>query len=225
MKTIALQITSITLLFLTSVIYSQGKTNNQADLQDQVNYSKQQNYEYKNPFTFKIGTGVLLPQNTLKEYFGISPIVELEISIRISKKKSVGLSLQTIIPNQKESFKYIRDIDTIQAKATVIMNPLLRFKRHLVKTTRSDLNIQFGIGASIIQTNARNPYYEGNEKQNKYESITSFLATTGIEYSYSINGEEFFIGFDIQYAPYRVEGALREDIGTYFYVPKISYKF
>lgn len=224
MKTTILRFTCIALFFGISAI-SQSKTNSQNDLQDAINHSNQSKYNNKNPFSFKIGAGVLLPQNALKEYFGISPIIELGIDIAINKKKSIGLSLQTIIPNQKESFKYIRELDTIQAKATVIINPLLRFKRHLVNTTKSDLNIQIGIGASIIQTNARNPYYEGNEKQEKYESITSFLASTGLEYSCRIREEEFTIGFDIQYAPYQIEGALREDIGTYFYVPRISYKF
>jgi len=188
-------------------------------------YNSDPTIAYLKTAKFKIGTGVLIPQNGLKEYFGISPIIELRIEFPLKQNKSLEFSVQTIVPNQEESFRYIRDLDTINAKATLMINPILRFKKYFIKTKKSDLNLNVGFGISVIQTNARNLFYEGKEGQKKYETITAFLASPGIEYSYKFNNEELSVGFNVQYAPYKIEGSLRENLGTIFYTPKIAYKF
>ncbi len=136
------------------------------------------------------------------------------------------MAVQFVIPNQKEGFTYITSLDTISAKATFMFNPMLRFKKNLLNSHKSQLNLGLGLGVSILRTNARNPFYEGKDDDKKYEMITSFLASPGIEYTHQFNNKErLTFGFNLQYSPYKVEGALREDIGSVFYVPKIAYKF
>ena len=191
---------------------------------DSVYNSNNQNY-IKN-ISFRIGVGALIPQEGLKEYFGLSPMLDLSVNFPLRNKKSIDITIQLAIPNQKDDFTYLRTIDTIQAKSTLMFNGMLKFKKDIVKTRNSALNLNIGIGASFVTTNARNPFYEGEDNQEKYESITAFLVSPGLEYKKRFrNNDEVTFGVAIQYSPYRIEGAVREDIGGLFYVPKIAYRF
>jgi len=195
-----------------------------------VSYSQENNNSYKDymkTVTFNIGGGVLIPQDGLKEYFGVSPLLELSAKFPLKNKKSLVVAMQFVIPTQKEEFVYIRTIDTVSAKATFMFNPMVKFKKSILNSDVHNLNLGLGIGASIIHTNARNPFYDGNnEKSKKYEMITSILVSPELEYVRKFsNNDELSIVFGVQYSPYKIEGALREDIGSIFFVPKITYKF
>ncbi|MEE9349657.1 MAG: hypothetical protein V3U80_06385 [Flavobacteriaceae bacterium] len=180
--------------------------------------------------SFRIGTGVLLPQKKLKKYFGISPFVELSFDFPTKNGKSIEFALQMVVPNQKEKFKYARSTDTISAKASFMINPMVKFRKDLFNIDRSRLNIGLGIGASLITTDARNPFYEGEtgseNKKEKYETISTMLIAPSIEYTYTFrNNDRISMGFNLQFSPYKVEGSLQTDIGSLFYVPRIAYKF
>jgi len=186
--------------------------------------------DYENESFLKIGTGVLLPQKELKAFFDVSPFVELSVNYPIKNGKTIELAIQMVLPNQKRNFEYARSTDTISAKASFMLNPMLKFKKDLFVKGKSKVNIGLGIGASLITTNARNPYYQGESgsenKKEKYETINTILIAPSIEYSYTFNNDDkVFIGFNLQFSPYKVEGSLQTDIGNLFYVPRISYKF
>jgi len=186
------------------------------------------NYQnYIKEISFKLGVGVLIPKEGIKEYFGTSPMVDLTVNFPIKNRKSLDLILQFAIPNQKDEFTYLRTIDTIQAKSTFMVNGFLKFKKDIIKTDYTVINIGLGVGFSHVNTNARNPFYQGKtEDEEKYESITAFLATPGIELVKTFkNNDELTFGFSLQYSPYKIEGAVRENIGGLFYVPKLAYKF
>lgn len=183
--------------------------------------------EYFKRVTFKIGGGVLLPQGKLNDYFGVSPLIELSVDFPVTKKKSLEFALQFIVPSQKDSFKYVRTIDTIQAKASFIINPMLRFKKNLTPARGSKLEIGLGLGGSMIKTNARNPFYTGSEENDeKYEVVAAFLVSPSLDYVKTFNSkEQFTFGFGVNYSPYKVEGALRENIGSISFTPKLMYSF
>jgi len=47
-----------------------------------------------------------------------------------------------------------------------------------------------------------------------------------MEYTFAFSNDDYVtLGFNIQYAPYKVEGSLQTNIGNMFYVPRIAYKF
>lgn len=175
--------------------------------------------------SFRIGTGILIPQNGRKEFFGISPMLETTALLPLKNKKSIGFVLQFAIPTQRDAFVYQRTVDTINAKATLLINGMFRFKKEVVTKEKTALNIGLGIGISNIITNARNPFYTGREDENKYENITAILFAPNLEWKYRFLSHEIAISIGLQYAPYKVEGALRENIGELFYVPKFSYRF
>lgn len=182
--------------------------------------------DYFKRVTFKIGGGVLLPQGDLSKYFGVSPLVELSLDFPVTEKKSLQFGLQFIVPDQKQPFKYVRTLDTIQAKASFMINPMLRFNKNLSQKVNNQFYISLGIGASIIKTDARNPFYSGNEDEEKYEVVTALLLSPNLDYVKKFrNNEELTFSIGLNYTPYKIEGALRQNIGSLSLTPRILYSF
>lgn len=176
--------------------------------------------------TIAIGGGIFMPQGNLATYFGTAPFFEISGNFPLKRKKALGISLQVVIPNQKDDFLYRRTIDTIQVKSTMMLNFLVDFKKTISSSTKGNLAIKAGIGVSGITTDARNPFYSGQEGEEKYEMVSAVLFSPGLEYKYEFNEDaKFIIGISMQYAPYKVEGAVRENIGGLALVPKIMYIF
>ncbi|WP_157547146.1 hypothetical protein [Kordia zhangzhouensis] len=176
--------------------------------------------------TLSLGGGIFMPQGNLSTYFGTAPFFEISGHLPLKRKKAIGMTLQVVVPNQKDDFLYRRTIDTIQVKSTMMLNFTVDFKKTLTETNTSILDVKIGVGASAITTDARNPFYSGEEGEEKYETITAILFSPGFEYTHTFNkGTKFIIGMSLNYAPYKVEGAVRENIGGLALVPKITYIF
>ncbi|WP_034062283.1 hypothetical protein [Lacinutrix jangbogonensis] len=204
-----------------------GNSQNDAVYVTNSNQYHDASQDYFKRVTFKIGAGVLLPQGNLKDYFGVSPLVELSLDFPVTQKKSLELALQFVVPDQKESFKYVRTIDTVQVKATFMFNPMLRFKKNISTSRTSQLHVGFGLGLSIIKTDSRNPFYTGSDEDNeKYEVVSAILASPSLDYIKTFkNNEQLTFSFGLNYSPYKVEGALRENIGSISLTPRIMYSF
>ena len=131
-----------------------------------------------------------------------------------------------MIPNQVENFTYIRTIDTIQAKSQLMFNIFVKLNKSLKTTEKSELKAFLGLGASTITTNARNPFYSGAEGESKYEFISALLITPGIDYTFRISQKsKLVVGINYQYSPYKLEGALQENIGSSAIIPKLQFRF
>lgn len=176
--------------------------------------------------TIAIGGGIFMPQGNLANYFGTAPFFEVNGNFPLKRKKAIGLSLQVVIPNQKDDFLYRRTIDTIQVKSTMMINFTVDFKKTISASAKGSLDLKAGVGVSGITTDARNPFYSGDEGEEKYETVGAILFSPGLEYKYEFNEEtKFIIGISMHYSPYKVEGAVRENIGGLALVPKITYIF
>ncbi|NMH88479.1 hypothetical protein [Flavivirga algicola] len=181
---------------------------------------------YLNKITFNFGIGAFVPKGNLKTYFGDAPLFEISVSFPLKKAKSLEAVFQIIIPDQQEDFLFLRTIDTINVKSTSMFNGFIRFKKSVQNSRKSKVNLGLGIGVSTITTNARNPFYNGRKDESKYEFISSLLLIPGLAWSYTFSEHaKFTLGLDLQYSPYKIEGALREDIGQIALIPKISYRF
>lgn len=183
-------------------------------------------YDPFNNATVAIGGGIFMPQGNLSTYFGTAPFFEISGNFPLKRKRAVGATLQIVIPNQKDDFLYRRTIDTIQVKSTMMVNFTLDFKKTIRSFGKGNLNLKLGIGASGITTDARNPFYSGQEGEEKYEIVGAILFSPGLEYKHEFNeNTKFIIGVSMNYAPYKIEGAVRENIGGLAFVPKITYIF
>lgn len=174
----------------------------------------------------KLGGGYFIPKGELNEFFGPAPMFELACEFPINKRKKFEAAAQFIIPDQREDFLYVRTIDTVQAKSTFMINLMGRFKKDLIATVPSRLTLSLGVGTSVITTNARNPFYSGEEGQKKYEYISTLLLQPGLSFEHRFSKEiRLLIGVDLQYAPYKIEGAVREEIGAIALIPKLLLSF
>lgn len=175
----------------------------------------------------KAGTGIFIPQGKLKNFLGTSPYFEVSVDAQLFERDNFGFSLQFIIPNQQKDFLYQNIYnETENAKATYIVNILFNFRKRFAETQKSAFEFRFGFGASGLQTNLRNPRYSGNSNEDKYEMIGAFLFNPNIEYTRKLKDKtalNFALG--LHYSPYKIEGALQEDIGGLGIVPKITYTF
>ncbi|GGI56738.1 hypothetical protein [Winogradskyella haliclonae] len=183
--------------------------------------------DYWKTVTFKIGGGVLLPQGKLNDYFGISPLVELSLDFPVTESKSLELALQFVIPDQKNGFEYQRLADRVETKATFLFNPMLRFKKNFSQSNSKKLILGVGLGASVITTDARNTdFFDTSDDRNKYEVITAFLVSPSLEYAKTFKkNNEFTLSLGLNYTPYKIEGALQEDIGSIALTPRLLYSF
>lgn len=190
-------------------------------------FTNNHSFDYFEKIIFKLGTGIFIPHGNLNTYFGVSPLFEVNMNFPIKNKKSIELVLQFAVPNQKQSFRYIRTIDTLNVKSKMMINFFINFKKSIYKSSKSSVNLSLGIGASTIRTDARNPSYTGKkEEEEKYEMISSILFSPGVNWQYKFSPKtKITFGFNLQYAPYKVEGALRENIGSLGIIPKILYTF
>lgn len=118
-------------------------------------------YNPLDEFAISLGGGVFMPQGDLSQYFGTATFFDVSLDYGLKRKKSIGLSLQFLIPNQKDDFLYRRTIDTIQVKSTMMFNVLVNFKKSLATSTKGQFDIKLGVGGSMITTDARNPFYSG----------------------------------------------------------------
>lgn len=175
----------------------------------------------------KAGTGVFIPQGKLQDFLGTSPYFEVSLDASFFGHDNFGFSLQFVVPNQQKDFLYETIYnETENVKATYMANILFNFRKRFSETEKSAFEFRLGFGASGLQTDLRNPRYSGNKDENKYEMISSFLLNPNIEYIRKFKNKtalNFAIG--LHYSPYKVEGAVQEDIGGLGIIPKITYTF
>ncbi|QTD38605.1 hypothetical protein JL193_04825 [Polaribacter batillariae] len=191
-----------------------------------ININSQENNLFEENPKIKAGVGLFIPQGELTKYFGTSPYFEISSDFPFFKKDIFGIGLQFAVPTQKKEFTYRRTIDTLKAKSTFMANIVFYLKKNILEKSKTVINFRFGIGASGIQTNARNPFYTGKEDEDKYEMISSILMNPSLEFVKKLkNKTELTIALGAQYSPYKIEGAVKEDIGSFAITPKMLFTF
>lgn len=214
------------ILAVVFIVYNGNCQRNYIEVKSSSEFYNAQ-HDYFKRVTFKVGGGILIPQGALYNYFGMSPLIELSLDFPVTQKKSLELALQFIIPNQKESFTYVTGQETINANASFMFNPMLRFKKNISNNENAQLHLGAGLGTSVIKTDIRNPFYTGNnQEEEKYEMASAFLISPSLDYVLKFkNNEELTFSFALNYSPYKIEGALKENIGAISLTPRILYSF
>jgi len=107
-----------------------------------------------------------------------------------------------------------------------MFNVFLKFKKQVFERKNRNLNLYFGLGISTLTTNARNPFYSGEDGENKYEFISSILIAPGFDYTFQFENEDCIsVGVNYHYSPYKTEGALQDNIGSSGFILRILYSF
>lgn len=222
-----------TFIFL-SLVLLQGlrsqDTENKAPVQDSIHTITANPYRLVKEGIeprYSVGVGIFIPQGTLENYIGVSPLVEVALHIPAHRNHAFDLAVQFVIPNQTEDF-IIPTFSGIQNGQSFFMsNYVMRFNKNLLKEEKKQrLEIGLGLGASTLVTSLQSSFIEQQENLDDQQSITTFLVMPSIKYRLQpFNNTLLTMGIDLQYSPYRIKGALEENIGGLAISPRVTYSF
>lgn len=178
---------------------------------------------------FEIGGGFYIPQGTLARYIKPSPFINIDIYIPTLRNKSITAVFQFVIPTQGDPFVLQNPdvIDQLEAvRSNFIINTFLRFSQNLTSID-SNHKLELGLGVGISTMIVQTPFsFFNNDDQNAGRGLVAFLAAPGLHWKCKpTENTDLTIGIDLQYSPYRLKGALEQDIGGLAYTPKILYRF
>ncbi len=178
---------------------------------------------------FEIGGGFYIPQGKLATYIKPSPFIDIEIYIPTLRNKSITAVFQFVIPTQGDPF-VLQNPDEIdqreEVRSNFIVNTFFRFSQNLTSiesTSKLELGLGVGVSTMIVQT----PFsFFNNNDENAGRGLVAFLVVPGLHWKFKPTANtDLTIGVDLQYSPYRLKGALEQDIGGLALTPKILYRF
>jgi hypothetical protein len=91
--------------------------------------------------SFRIGLGAFIPAKSSTRFFKIAPLVEINWNLPVSIDESIELAAQFVVPEQGEDFLYRNWLDTLKARATFLLNGLIKFKKDINTTPNSNLDV------------------------------------------------------------------------------------
>jgi hypothetical protein len=189
-------------------------------------------WEYErvlHPAKFEIGGGLFIPQGKLATFIKPSPFIGVEIYIPTKRNKSITIVSQFVLPSQEDRFiiENPNAIDQIEAvRSSLIINTFLRFSQNL-NSIDSASKLELGLGVGISTMLVQTPFsFFNDEGENANRGLVSFLIAPGLHWKFKpTKNSDLTIGADLQYSPYKLKGALEQDLGGLAISPKILYRF
>ncbi|MFT5890566.1 MAG: hypothetical protein ACI9Y7_000659 [Dokdonia sp.] len=189
-------------------------------------------WEYErvlHPAKFEIGGGFFIPQGKLATFIKPSPFIGVEIYIPTKRNKSITAVFQFVLPSQEDQFiiQNPNTIDGVEAVSSdLIINTFLRFSQNLTpidSPSKLELGLGVGISTMLVQT----PFsFFNDDDENASRGLVSFLIAPGLHWKFKpTKNSDLTIGADLQYSPYKLKGALEQDLGGLAISPKILYRF
>ena len=88
------------------------------------------------------------------------------------------------------------------------------------------MEIGLGLGASTLISNVEFSFVDEPEPVDRDQNVTTLLFMPGIQYRIKPSeNTQLTIGAALHYAPYRIKGAIDENIGGMAISPRINYSF
>lgn len=184
-------------------------------------------YEYVDDFdqiSYRGGLGLFIPASN--KNFRVATFIEFSMNISTNKVNSVELVVQFGGWARENNFTYTRRRDTQTATSKIFFNGLLKFKRDVLFFERSFIGVGAGLGISSVLINT-DFFEQGIEDEIKpYKSMSSFMLSPELEYLLDITEKtQISISLGVQYVTYKLRVALENDIGKWYFLPKVSYRF
>ena len=181
------------------------------------------------PPKFEIGGGIFIPQGKLATFITPSPFIGVEIYIPTKRNKSIAIVSQFVLPSQEDRFiiENPNVIDQVEAvRSNLIINTFLRFSQNLIPIDNAS-KLELGLGVGISTMFVQTPFsFFNDEGENANRGLVSFLIAPGLHWKFKpTENTDLTIGVDLQYSPYKLKGALEQDIGGLAISPKILYRF
>lgn len=174
--------------------------------------------------SYRGGIGLFIPASN--QHFRVAAFFEFNMNIPTGNNNSAELVLQIGGWERENNFTYIKRLDTLKATSRMFYNGLIRLKKDIIFFKKSFIGIGVGVGFSsvLISTEVIEP--ENEDDQAQFKEMNSFLLSPELEYVFNVTEKtQFSISFSVQYATYKLKAALENDIGKWYYMPKIMYRF
>lgn len=174
--------------------------------------------------SYRVGMGLFIPASN--QNFREAAFLEFSMNVPTSKVNSVELAIQFGGWSRENNFTYIKRLDTLKGTSSIFFNGLIKLKRDIIFFNKSFIGIGAGIGISSISitTDVIDSQNEDDQAQDK--AMTSFFMSPELEYVLNVTDKtQISLSFSVQYATYKLKAALENDIGKWYYMPKITYRF
>lgn len=176
--------------------------------------------------SYRGGMGLFIPASN--QHFRVATFFEFNMNVPTSKVNSVEFAIQFGGWSRENNFTYIRRLDTLKGTSRMFFNGLIKLKKDIVFFKKSFIGIGVGVGISsiLISTEVIEPENENDEALLIFKGMNAFLLSPELEYIFNVtNKTQFSISFSVHYTTYKLKAALENDIGKWYYMPKITYRF
>jgi hypothetical protein len=176
--------------------------------------------------SYRVGMGLFIPASN--EHFRVATFFEINANIPIGNDYYVEFAFQLGGWARENNFTYISRGETLKGTSNIFVSGLSKLKKDIIFFKKSFIGIGAGVGISSISisTDVIEPENEGDEAILEFKALNSFLLSPELEYVFNVSDKtQFSISFSVQYATYKLKAALENDIGKWYYMPKIMYRF
>ena len=97
---------------------------------------------------YSVGAGLFIPQGTLENYIGVSPLVEVALHIPALRNHAFDLAVQFVIPNQAQEFIIPTASGNQIGESFFMSNYLMRFNKNLLAEDKKQ-RLEIGLGLGI----------------------------------------------------------------------------
>jgi hypothetical protein len=174
--------------------------------------------------SYRVGMGLFIPASN--DHFRAATFFEINANIPIGNDYYVELAFQLGGWARENNFTYISRGETLKGTSRIFVSGLSKLKKDLFFFKKSFIGIGAGVGISSISISTDVIEPENEDDQVQFKSMTSFLMSPELEYVFNVSEEtQFSISFSVQYATYKFKVALENDIGNWYFMPKITYRY
>jgi hypothetical protein len=176
--------------------------------------------------SYRFGIGLFIPASN--DHFRVATFFEINANIPIGNDYYIEFAFQLGGWNRENNFTYISRDETLKGTSRIFVSGLSKLKKDIFFFKKSFIGIGAGVGISSISisTDVTEPENEGDEAILEFKAVNSFLLSPELEYVFNVSEEtQFSISFSVQYATYKFKVALENDIGNWYFMPKITYRY
>lgn len=174
--------------------------------------------------SYRGGMGLFIPASN--QHFREAAFFEFNMNVPTSQVNSVEFAIQFGGWSRENNFTYIKRLDTLKGTSRMFFNGIVKLKRDIIFFNKSFIGIGAGLGLStiLIATDFIEPQNEDDLAV--FKGMVSFLLSPELEYVLDVTNKiQMSISFSVQYATYKLKAALGNNIGKWYYMPKIAYRF
>lgn len=170
------------------------------------------------------GFGLFIPSS--KKDFRLAPYFECRMNIPISDRNSIEFAAQIGGWSRENNINYVGRLDSLKGTSRLFMTGIMTYKKDILFFKKSFISVGAGIGVSTILIHTQEYIFGEPLQEVAFNNMTSLVLGTELEYVFNLTERtQFSMSCSVQYANYKLKSALQYDIGKWYFLPKLAYRF